>query len=55
MVASLEAETAAAEPLAHCVWGLWAQAVLPAGQGAFSHVEYAERRLEAFEEALAFI
>ena len=40
-------------PLAHCVWGLWAVCSLPAEEeGPFSHIEYAERRLAAFESLM---
>lgn len=58
LVAQLLAETRFAAPLAHCVWGLWALCALPdamasgAGGGRFSHIEYAERRLAAFEHSL---
>ncbi len=58
MCAELEAETAAAAPLAHACWGLWALCALPpnggvgAGAAGFSHIEYAERRLAAFERSL---
>ena len=46
----------AALPLAHLVWGLWALCALPAAAAAgklqpFSHIEYAERRLSAYEAA----
>ena len=44
------------EPLAHLVWGLWALCALPPAAAAgklqpFSHIEYAERRLAAYEAA----
>ena len=40
-------------PLAHCVWGLWAVCSLPAEEAKpFSHIEYAERRLAAFESLM---
>ena len=55
----LDAEVRAATPLVHCVWGLWALCTLPTAVasghvgGRFSHIEYAERRLRAFDTALA--
>ena len=40
-------------PLAHCVWGLWAVCSLPVEEERpFSHIEYAERRLAAFESLM---
>ena len=63
-VIALAAEVAATTPLAHCVWGLWALCALPAAVaatagdadsapgGGFSHIEYAERRLRAFDATL---
>jgi thiamine kinase-like enzyme len=56
--ASLAAEVVATAPLAHLVWGLWGLCALPTrapprdGDEAFSHIEYAERRLRAFDVAL---
>lgn len=54
---ALAEEIRAALPLAHLVWGLWALCALPAAAAAgklqpFSHIEYAERRLAAYEAAL---
>lgn len=55
---SLAAEVVQTAPLAHAVWGLWGLCALPArvppedGEGGFSHIEYAERRLRAFDVAL---
>ena len=56
-IASLHAEVSVALPLAHWVWGLWAlnaqpDAVAAGGNGPFSHIEYAERRLAASLAAL---
>jgi len=59
-VPRLRTEMAAARPLAHVVWGLWALCALPSavsqmqagGGGGFSHIDYAERRLAAFEAVL---
>ena len=51
--AAVEAEIAAALPLAHAVWGLWAICSLPDVEEApFSHIEYAERRLAACSRAM---
>ena len=57
LVPQLLREVTAALPLAHCVWGLWALCALPNAVVAqepspFSHIEYAERRLAAFEASL---
>ena len=55
---SLADEVEQTAPLAHAVWGLWGLCALPArappkeGEEGFSHIEYAERRLRAFEAAL---
>ena len=52
-VGALVEEVRLLAPLAHCVWGLWAVCSLPAEeQGPFSHIEYAERRLAAFESLM---
>jgi ethanolamine kinase len=55
-VQRLQTEVEVAAPLVHAVWGLWALCVLPAATagegGAFSHIEYAEQRLAAFESSL---
>ena len=58
-VSQLQTEMRAALPLAHCVWGLWALCALPeaiakGGARPFSHIEYAERRLRAFDAALSW-
>ena len=51
-VEELLEEVRLATPLAHAVWGLWAVCSLPAAEEApFSHIEYAERRLAAYEAA----
>ena len=53
-VDALVEEVRLCAPLAHCVWGLWAVCSLPEEEGgtAFSHIEYAERRLGAFESLM---
>eukprot|EP00929_Paragymnodinium_shiwhaense_P058413 TRINITY_DN29246_c0_g1_i3.p2 TRINITY_DN29246_c0_g1~~TRINITY_DN29246_c0_g1_i3.p2 ORF type:complete len:153 (-),score=21.49 TRINITY_DN29246_c0_g1_i3:134-592(-) len=55
-VGELLAEIENAVPLAHLVWGLWGVCMLPEAlskpEGRFSHIDYAERRLRAFETAL---
>jgi len=46
--ADVDGEIARCLPLAHAVWGLWAVCALPdAEEGPFSHIEYAERRIDA--------
>ena len=51
---ALADEVRLATPLVHAVWGLWAVCSLPEGGETrpFSHIEYAERRLAAFETSL---
>lgn len=55
-VEALQREVALATPLAHLVWGLWALCMLPTvlqgPPGPFSHIDYAERRLRAFEASM---
>ena len=53
-VDALVEEVRLCAPLAHCVWGLWAVCSLPDEEGGtpFSHIEYAERRLGAFESLM---
>lgn len=52
-VGELLEEVRLCAPLAHCVWGLWAVCSLPAEEATpFSHIEYAERRLAAFESLM---
>jgi len=54
-VGKLLLEVKNAAPLAHLVWGLWAVCMLPDAlgrpEGKFSHIEYAERRLQAFQRS----
>jgi len=57
LLQQLQVEVTATKPLVHCVWGLWALCALPGAiiaeePSSFSHIEYAERRLAAFEASL---